>query len=55
MLDRIPGIGPARKKALVKHFGSVRAIRKATVEQLAEVDGISQARAKAVYDALHGE
>jgi excinuclease ABC subunit C len=54
-LDRVPGIGPARKKALVKHFGSVRAIRKATVEQLAEVDGISKARAEAVYDVFHGE
>ncbi|NQT88542.1 excinuclease ABC subunit UvrC [bacterium] len=52
VLDDIPGIGPARKKALVGHFGSVRAIRKATVEQLGEVAGISTATAQAIHDAL---
>mgnify|MGYP001404408358 CR=1 FL=1 len=39
-LDAIPGIGPARRKALLQHFGSLDAIRKASVEQLAEVPGI---------------
>jgi excinuclease ABC subunit C len=36
-LDAIPGIGPARRKALLKHFGSVDKIREATVEELKTV------------------
>jgi len=55
LIDRIPGIGPARKKALVGHFGSVRAIRQATAEQLAQVDGISPRLAAVVHDFLHAE
>jgi excinuclease ABC subunit C len=55
VLDRIPGIGPKRKKALVKHFGSVRAVRKATIEQLQQVDGIAEKQAKAVHEHLHGK
>jgi excinuclease ABC subunit C len=39
-LDEIPGVGPKRKKALLKHFGSVKAIRGATVAEIAAVDGI---------------
>ena len=54
VLDRIPGIGPARKKALVAHFGSVRAIRRATVGELAQVRGISARQAAAVQRALRG-
>jgi len=53
VLDRIPGIGPARKKALVAHFGSVRAIRQATVEELGQVKGISAKQAAAVHRSLH--
>ena len=52
-LDRIPGVGPARKKALVAHFGSVRAIRQATVEQLEQVKGISARQATLIYGFLH--
>jgi len=55
VLDDIPGVGAARKKALVAHFGSVRAIRKATVEELAEVPGVSEALAQTVHDALHAK
>ncbi len=51
-LDRIPGIGPKRKKALVAHFGSVRAIRKATVGQLREAKGISASLAAAIHGFL---
>ncbi len=54
-LDRIPGIGPKRKKALVAHFGSVRAIRKATVGQLREAKGISASLAAAVHRFLHAK
>jgi excinuclease ABC subunit C len=49
-LDRIPGIGPKRKKALVAHFGSVRAIRKALVEELQQAEGISAAQAATIRE-----
>ncbi|MGI8477239.1 MAG: helix-hairpin-helix domain-containing protein, partial [Thermomicrobiales bacterium] len=39
-LDEVAGVGPKRKKALLKHFGSVKAIKEATVEQITAVDGI---------------
>jgi excinuclease ABC subunit C len=47
-LDSIPGIGPARRKALLKHFGSVDMIRKATVLELTAVMGINPALAESV-------
>ena len=47
-LDSIPGIGPARRKALLKHFGSVDMIRKATVVELTAVPGINPAVAESV-------
>ena len=47
-LDSIPGIGPARRKALLKHFGSVDMIRKATVVELNAVPGINPALAESV-------
>ena len=40
-LDTIPGIGPKKKKALIKQFGSVAAIREASEEELLAVDGIN--------------
>ncbi len=51
-LDAIPGIGPARRKALLKHFGSLDAIRSASVEALAAVPGMTQAAAQAVREGL---
>ena len=54
-LDRIPGIGAARKKALVAHFGSVRAIRRAGVEELAQAEGISARQAAAVHAFFRGD
>ena len=47
-LDAIPGIGPAKRKALLKHFGSVDMIRKATVVELTAVPGINLAAAESV-------
>jgi excinuclease ABC subunit C len=47
-LDSIPGIGPARRKSLLKHFGSVDKIREASLEELAEVNGMTQAAAQAI-------
>ncbi|WP_297621038.1 excinuclease ABC subunit UvrC [Nocardia sp.] len=54
-LDAVPGLGAARKTALVTHFGSVAKLKDATVEQITEVPGIGVATAKAVLDALHTE
>ncbi len=51
-LDSIPGIGAARRKRLLRHFGSVRRIREASVEALAEVPGISSALAAAIKSSL---
>ena len=51
-LDDIPGVGPALKKALVKHFGSVAAIRSADAERLAEVKGIGPALAQRIVETL---
>ena len=52
ILDEIPGVGPKRKKALLKHFGSVKQIRSATPEQLAEVSGINLKLAAEIYQYL---
>jgi len=54
VLDRVPGVGPARKKALIARFGSVRAIRQATVEELTGVPGISRKQAEAIHAYFHG-
>jgi excinuclease ABC subunit C len=51
-LDGVPGIGPARRKALLKHFGSLEAIRQASVEDLAAVPGMNQAAARRVRENL---
>ncbi len=48
VLDDIPGIGPARRKALMRHFQSIEAIRSATVEQLCEADSMNEKAAIAV-------
>ncbi len=47
-LDSIPGIGPARRKALLKHFGSMDKIKEATVEELSAVPGMNESSAKSV-------
>lgn len=51
-LDDLPGVGPARKKALLRHFGSPKKIREATVEELIAVDGISRALAEKIRENL---
>ncbi|MBX3494185.1 MAG: excinuclease ABC subunit UvrC [Parvibaculum sp.] len=53
-LDEVPGVGPGRKRALLKHFGSARAVARAGLTDLESVDGISTAVARAVYDHFHG-
>jgi excinuclease ABC subunit C len=51
-LDALPGLGPARKAALLRHFGSVRRLKQATAEQVAEVDGFGPRLAEMVTEAL---
>ena len=52
-LDDVPGIGPARKKALLMHFGTARAVRGASLEDLQKAPGISAAVAQQVHDFYH--
>ncbi len=52
LLDSIPGIGPARRKALLKHFGSVDKIRTATLEELMAVKGINASLAQIIKASL---
>ena len=52
-LDSLPGIGPARRKALVARFGGLAGVLAASADQLAEVTGISQEMADKIYSALH--
>ena len=52
ILDSVPGLGPAKQKALLKHFGSVRRLKQADTAQLLEVPGIGPSMAAAVQAAL---
>ncbi|HVM20724.1 MAG TPA: excinuclease ABC subunit UvrC [Egibacteraceae bacterium] len=52
--DEIPGVGPARRRALLDRFGSLKRLREATVDEIAEVEGFSQVMAARVHEALHG-
>jgi excinuclease ABC subunit C len=54
-LDTLHGVGPARKKALIEAFGSVAAVRRADIEQLHAVPGVSKALAERIHDALARE
>jgi excinuclease ABC subunit C len=52
-LDEIPGIGPARKRALLLHFGTAGKVRAASLDDLQRAPGVSAAVAQAVYDFYH--
>ncbi|NYG57768.1 excinuclease ABC subunit C [Nocardioides daedukensis] len=52
LLDDVPGLGEVRRKTLIKHFGSLRKLKTATVEELAQVPGIGPATAAAIKDAV---
>ncbi len=54
-LDGVPGVGGRRKKALLHHFGSGRAVEAAGIEDLASVDGISKNLAQSIYDHFHDD
>jgi excinuclease ABC subunit C len=53
-LDGIPGLGEARRKKLLKHFGSVKRVREATLEELRDVPGLPAPVAEAVFETLAG-
>ena len=53
-LDEVPGIGAGRKRALLHHFGSARAVAMATIEDIKSVAGISEALAQKIHDHFRG-
>ena len=52
-LDEVPGVGAARKRALLQHFGSAKAVTRAGLTDLMAVPGISEAMARAIHDHFH--
>jgi excinuclease ABC subunit C len=54
-LDGIPGLGPKRRRALLRQFGGLQAVSRAGIEELSGVPGISRQLAQAVYEHLHAD
>jgi excinuclease ABC subunit C len=52
-LQEIPGVGPTRKRALLRHFGTVKAIERASLPDLAQVPGINAETARKIYEFFH--
>ncbi len=55
ILDDIPGIGPTRRKALMRHFESLEQIKDASIEELKGIEGMNEKAAKSVVDFFHSE
>ena len=55
VLDKIEGIGPARRKALWKAFSTLEAMKQATEEELAAVDGLNKPAAHTLYEFFHSD
>jgi len=53
VLDDVPGVGPARRKALLRRFGSVEAVRAASLDDLTDTPGLTAAAARSVYSFFH--
>lgn len=53
-LEDIPGVGPKRRQALLRHFGGIKGLKDAGVEELARAEGVSAALAQRIYAFLHG-
>jgi excinuclease ABC subunit C len=53
VLEEIPGVGEGRKKALLRHFGSLKRVREATVAELTEVEGVGERQALAIHGFFH--
>ena len=54
-LEGIPGVGPSRRRNLLKHFGGILEVKKASVADLMKVDNINKKVAEAIYSALYNE
>ncbi|WP_036228448.1 excinuclease ABC subunit UvrC [Marinobacterium jannaschii] len=54
-LEGIPGVGPKRRRELLKHFGGIQEVQRASVEEIAKVSTISRTLAEEIYSALHSE
>ncbi len=54
-LEGISGVGPKRRRELLKHFGGVKEVERASVEEIAKVSTISRTLAQEIYAALHPE
>jgi excinuclease ABC subunit C len=54
-LEAVPGVGPGRRRELLRYFGGLQEVNGATAEELARVPGISTKIAQTIYDALHSE
>ena len=52
-LEEIPGIGQRRRRALLNHFGGIQGVKKAGIEELSSVPGISRVLAEEIFRALH--
>ena len=52
-LDDLSGVGTVRKKLLLRYFGSLEQIKRASIEDLSEVSGIGKALAKSIYKQIH--
>lgn len=55
ILDDIPGVGPARRKALMAHYRSLDEIKNATVEELSQTEGLNRTVAESIYGFFHQE
>jgi excinuclease ABC subunit C len=53
VLETVPGLGPAKRRALLRHFGGLQGVMRAGVSDLAQVSGIGAALARSLYDHLH--
>ena len=53
VLDSIEGVGPAKKKALLSHFGGISVLKNASVESIAKVKGIDKKLAQIIYNEFH--
>jgi excinuclease ABC subunit C len=54
-LEDIPGIGPGRRRTLLKQFGGIQGVARAGIDELAKIPGINKELAQRIYDTLHGE
>lgn len=55
VLDEIPGVGQARRKALMKHFESIEEVKAASIDELADIPSFNEAAARAVYEFFHAQ